>query len=289
MDSDSILKAARPCAELPESDHEPLRHEQVQRFIARTRRHASEVDERVRALSLAIRLAAERTARFKSADGAELTASSFAMRDELVLHGEELLVAEEEIEEKAARLADAQAALDAERLRFRLVFDAAPDAFVVTTTDGAITEANAAATRLLNVTRHDARRTLLLHFVARQDTAKFRDLMKEVLKEGAIGPVSLRVRTRGGPVVTVGAIGIALRHPAQTIVRWTLRAQGSVASEAIARSARASIDAVAKLLRAAIPAGGASPCALEEMLGHADAAAASLAVLEDGGEGEGRS
>jgi len=256
--------------------------EDVRAFVARARERAKEIDVRVRELSTAIRAATERTACFKSARNEDLLAPPIAaaMREELVLHGEELLVAEEHLREQAALFAQARIELAAARARFKLIFDTAPDASVVTDARGTILEANAAAVMLFNVPRHTARRASLIHFVARQDTRSFRLLVKAAREEAAVGPVPVRVRTRGGPVVTMSVSAVGVRDSGDAMMRWTLREPAQRCAAPIALAARASVEAAAKLARGALEDGSLTPV-LAEILTHAESASAALATLVD--------
>src|SRR5262245_44552693 len=63
---------------------------------------------------------------------------------------EELRVAEEELQARNDELAATQADLEAERERYRELFEQAPDGYVVTDPEGVVREANRAAAALLN-------------------------------------------------------------------------------------------------------------------------------------------
>ena len=74
-----------------------------------------------------------------------------ARESELVTALEELRVAEEELRSQNEELAAGRQALDAERARYRELFDFAPDAYLATDMNGTIREANVAAGKLLAV------------------------------------------------------------------------------------------------------------------------------------------
>ncbi|HET9635047.1 MAG TPA: PAS domain-containing sensor histidine kinase [Gemmatimonadaceae bacterium] len=64
---------------------------------------------------------------------------------------EELRVADEELRAQNQELMESRQAIDRERLRYRELFDFAPDAYVVTDVHGTIREANVAAGKLLGI------------------------------------------------------------------------------------------------------------------------------------------
>ena len=70
---------------------------------------------------------------------------------ELLAAIEELRVADEELRVQNEELAASRHTIDRERMRYRELFDLAPDAYLVTDVNGTISEANLAAGRLLGV------------------------------------------------------------------------------------------------------------------------------------------
>src|SRR5438105_6959556 len=66
--------------------------------------------------------------------------------DELTLAFEELQVAEEELHVQTEELSTSRALIEAERLRYRTLFERAPLGYIVTDEHGVITDANRAAT-----------------------------------------------------------------------------------------------------------------------------------------------
>jgi PAS domain S-box-containing protein len=64
---------------------------------------------------------------------------------------EELHVTEEELRSQNEALTEARNAVEAERARYRALFEFAPDAYLVTTPEGTIIEANHSAGELLRV------------------------------------------------------------------------------------------------------------------------------------------
>src|SRR4026209_489153 len=65
---------------------------------------------------------------------------------------QDLSVAEEELRAQHEAIAETQHELDLQRVRYRTLFECAPDAYIVTDEHGIIEEANDAVARLLGVT-----------------------------------------------------------------------------------------------------------------------------------------
>lgn len=108
---------------------------------------------------------------------AEIMAAAF---QELSIALEELHVAHKELnssyqtmELQNQQLLVANQALIVERQRYQELFEAAPDAYLVTDTDGVIQEANSAAVKLLNRSKQSLARTPLAIYVAASDAYFF--------------------------------------------------------------------------------------------------------------------
>ena len=74
-----------------------------------------------------------------------------SLADELSEVAEELAVAHDQLRRQTIELERARQILEAERARFRELFDVAPEGYVITDTSGAIREANRGAAALLNL------------------------------------------------------------------------------------------------------------------------------------------
>lgn len=144
---------------------------------------------------------------------------------------EELEVACEEIGEQHDELAAARGAIEAERERYRSLFDAAPDAYLVTTPDGVIVEANRAAGALLGVDGRELVGKPLVLYVAEGGRRTFFDLLRCIEAAPETLEVRIELLPRGGPalnaVATVAAVravgtGAALGDARE--IRWQVRA-----------------------------------------------------------------
>jgi two-component system, OmpR family, phosphate regulon sensor histidine kinase PhoR len=80
-------------------------------------------------------------------------------------------------EELAARERELNELLEFERIRYRALFESAPDAYLVTTPAGAILEANTAAERLLGQSRDALAGRVVVSTVAPEDRPAFRTML----------------------------------------------------------------------------------------------------------------
>ncbi len=146
--------------------------------------------------------------------------------EELAASLEELHVALEELSAQNEELAQARTLVEAERERYRELFAAAPDPYVVTTPDGTIREVNEAAGSLLQATPELLAGTPLVVLVAADDRRAFRTHLSDALATPAPMPERvLRFQPRGRAPVSV-ALKIAVMRDAAgqpRSVRWLLR------------------------------------------------------------------
>src|SRR5712691_2171565 len=86
---------------------------------------------------------------------------------------EELRVTREELHQQNEELIAAQQTLEAERQRYRELFEFAPDGYLVTNASGIIQEANHAAAALFSVSRYFLLGAPLTLFVFKEDRKSF--------------------------------------------------------------------------------------------------------------------
>jgi PAS domain-containing protein len=96
---------------------------------------------------------------------------------------EELRSQNEELFVTLQELADARDTIEAERQRYRDLFDFAPDAYLVTDINGKISEANRAAGGLLGMEDQHLAGRLLVTFFKGEDRKIFRARMAEMAAE----------------------------------------------------------------------------------------------------------
>jgi PAS domain S-box-containing protein len=139
---------------------------------------------------------------------------------------EELQVSEEELRVQSEELAASQEIIEAERLRYRELFHRAPDAYLVTDADGLVTEANAAAARLLNVDAHRLLGKPLGVFVPPDVRREFRSRLSQAAREDRLSDWETFMRPRrGGAPVPVSCTVTAVRAAGgtTTALRWLVR------------------------------------------------------------------
>jgi PAS domain S-box-containing protein len=136
---------------------------------------------------------------------------------------EELHVVEEELRAQADEIFSTREALDAERRRYRELFNAAPEAYCVTDLHGMVIEANRRTGELFHLDPTFIATRPLAGLVAPPDRRKFRDLLDSI--GGAVVEAELRFRPPQGMATWVlisaqRATGVD-GHP--TTIRWLLR------------------------------------------------------------------
>lgn len=139
---------------------------------------------------------------------------------------EELQVSEEELRVQAEELAASQQVIEAERLRYRELFQHAPDAYLVTSPDGLVTEANAVAARLLNVDAHRLMGKPLGVFVPPEIRQEFRARLAQAAREERLGDWETSIRPRRGRAPVPVSCTVAAVHGPDgmtTGLRWLVR------------------------------------------------------------------
>jgi PAS domain S-box-containing protein len=110
---------------------------------------------------------------------------------------EELRVADEELRQQNEELAAAHLQVEAERRRYQELFELAPDAYVVTSLSGIISEGNRSASRLFGVDSQFLRGKALAAYIDTEDRPRFRALLHE-RRPGEVRTTPFKVRTRRG-------------------------------------------------------------------------------------------
>jgi PAS domain S-box-containing protein len=141
--------------------------------------------------------------------GAELDQLSQA-HEELRVYTEELQVQQEELHQQNSELMAARGEVEAERLRYRELFEFAPDGYLATDPSGVIRQANRAAAALLGVSQDFLAGKPLAVYLSREEQAGWYQCLEEL--EGGKGrvQVQMRVRPRRGDafpaVITLGSM-----------------------------------------------------------------------------------
>lgn len=117
---------------------------------------------------------------------------------------EEVRVAQEQLVESRVRIDHLQAELRQEKQRYWQMFDAMPDAYVVSRPDSTIIEVNRAAAQLLNVSQRFLVGKTLSVFVC-ENRSDFLDAGNRIASDGGSLQVSLRLRPRERAPLTIAA------------------------------------------------------------------------------------
>jgi PAS domain S-box-containing protein len=138
---------------------------------------------------------------------------------------EELRVAVEELRLTNESLRDTRAEVEAERSRYRNLFDLAPDAYLVTDLQGIIREANHAATALLNIESHHLVGKPLVVFLPQESRPAFRVEIARLRRETRTAEYDVRLKPRKLPLfdasIRVGVVRDAWGQP--VALRWMIR------------------------------------------------------------------
>jgi PAS domain S-box-containing protein len=138
---------------------------------------------------------------------------------------EELQVAAEELRQTNDALHESRAEVEAERRRYRDLFDLAPDPYLVTNLQGVIREANRAASVVLNIDHQFLVGKPLVVFLPREGRPTFRSELARVREATGTGEYDLRLKPRKLPpidaAVRVAVVRDQWGQPAA--LRWTVR------------------------------------------------------------------
>jgi PAS domain S-box-containing protein len=145
--------------------------------------------------------------------------------EELRTSLEELQVAEEELRQQNEELAVTREALEAERLRYRELFECAPDGYLVTDAEGTIREANRAAARLLQVEPRFLVGKPMIAFVVGEAHSAFYGGLTRLRQVGRLPEWEVRLQPRtGAPVDAILTVEVvADREGRPSGLRWLVR------------------------------------------------------------------
>ncbi len=137
---------------------------------------------------------------------------------------EELRIADEELRVQSEALAVGSEALDRERLRFRELFDLAPDAYLITDQRGTICEANVAAGRLLGVVPKSLAGKSLPSFFDESARKRYRRRLDALGGVDQLNDWEMWLNTRHGTRTAVSvSIARCERDDTASEYRWIVR------------------------------------------------------------------
>ena len=147
---------------------------------------------------------------------------------------EELRAAEEEIYRQYEELDKRGEELDRERQRYRDLFENAPDAYLVTNSQGVILEANAAAIAVLGMGQEFVLKKPLSVFVAEEDRDVFRNEMHFLRHSRGLRDWELRLRNFPA---SISVTTIYSTDGDEVSLRWLIRdiSERKMAEEKLAR------------------------------------------------------
>jgi signal transduction histidine kinase len=163
-----------------------------------------------------------RTAALRDIGGVTSDAHATRVIHELELTYEELSVAEEELRAQNEDLIVARSALDAERLRYRELFEQAPIPYVITDNMGTIRRANLAAGSLLRCRIEFLRNKPLTVFTRGASRRRLRELLGSLSGDDDHVTLRFNLVARGKKVVPVEATTNVARdrHGRIQDIRW---------------------------------------------------------------------
>lgn len=150
--------------------------------------------------------------------------------EELQLSLEALEVTEEVLRRQNAELTSVQERLDAERRRYKYLFESAPDAYLITDMQGQIHESNAAASQLLGIPTGDTNGISLNTFMADPEKQTFASLLQSLGRDEARRTHTrlLMHGTTGKTFVCSVTMAVAAdSNPEHKALHWILRKEPS--------------------------------------------------------------
>lgn len=138
---------------------------------------------------------------------------------------EELCIAVEELQEQAEELSAAYESIEAERMRYRELFEFAPDGYLVTDRRGVIQEANGTAATLLNLEWKFLIGKPLGVYVATECRNGFMRQLDQLHQSSGLSQWELRLQRRGGETFP-GALAVSPVYDQQKQLlgwRWLIR------------------------------------------------------------------
>ncbi len=148
---------------------------------------------------------------------------------------EELRVAEEELRRQSDELMEWREAVEAERHRYRHLFEFVPDPYLVTDPCGLIREANQSAVEFFGVSAHFLRGKPLANFLPMEDRSAFRGGMHRLLLGGRRSewPARFQPRTGGTVAATITAEAVRDREGQPVGIRWMIRETSAPARQSV--------------------------------------------------------
>ncbi|HWP41911.1 MAG TPA: PAS domain-containing protein, partial [Blastocatellia bacterium] len=174
-----------------------------------------------------MRTARDRIDHLRKEAEAVLSAQPLALEvvEELQTTMAEPEAAEDELIQQYDEILSNRNAVEYERARYQDLFEFAPDAYIVTSKEGRIIEANRAACSLLRVRPQFIVGKQLASYIYDQDLRAFRSELNDLAGASDVREIELRISPRkGGPVDASLRIGPVRDAGGQIVaLRWLIR------------------------------------------------------------------
>lgn len=134
-------------------------------------------------------------------------------------------LAAEELYEQNEELIQTRNWLETERQHYQELFEFAPDAYLVTNTEGIIQEANFTAAKLLNVSKQFLLGKQMINFVPLDERQYLRNELIQLSQSGRVKELLIRLQKRHGEFFDA-ALTVAVARNSQyqaTSLRWAVR------------------------------------------------------------------
>jgi PAS domain S-box-containing protein len=158
--------------------------------------------------------------------------SASAQKDDLVAEAleqlqltlEELQIAQEELRSLNEDLLGTRELVEAERLRYQNLFELAPDAYLVTSPEGIIREANQAAEQLFDIPVRFLIGKPIVNYIEDSHRKAFRSMMYSLPDADSVQSFEVRLKPRDKKPFDVVVRAVPMRDPKGQIVglRWLL-------------------------------------------------------------------
>ncbi|MFS0517601.1 PAS domain S-box protein [Nostoc sp. UIC 10607] len=134
-------------------------------------------------------------------------------------------LAAEELSQQNEELIQTRNSLETERQHYQELFEFAPDAYLVTNTEGIIEEANHTAAKLLNVSKQFLVGKPMINFVSLEERQHLRNELIQLSQSDIIRELLIRLQQRHGELFDAALTVAVARNPQgkATSLRWVLR------------------------------------------------------------------
>lgn len=133
---------------------------------------------------------------------------------------EELQVVAEEVDASHEELSASRLAEEAQSRRYQELFELAPDAYLVTDSEGVIWEANQAAAELLRIRRDRLLNKSLVHFIGQIDRPYFQTKLTNLSSSETIRDWEILVQPDWGKSFSAALTVAAVRNNENQVVGW---------------------------------------------------------------------